>query len=363
MAHSFRAIGLEDLEESATKIYQKYLIQLRTTSMAEEEAAALATKEKITGDDRHNRRSVDKVIAPGWDGYAEEVIATWNAKWQERKLRRSSTRKGVSTQAGDGRHGDPTDVVGGEGALRIDTNGNSTKAGSGEEQSTKKSTRKGSLPNSPQSAKMKRRTGTGLSALLNPILTKFMLADTIVVELPTLTINTTTIEVGPEDSTEDDDDDDEDDGYEEDEDDDNDDSDAENEGEEQIVGNGDDSEKNSNESAANNGAKERQQNGTVMSQLPTNAQEDATVILDRSLPFHSLVTASDNVTDRSKNADHTPPWSSEIAGAEPGGRVASTAVTIEESRLSPESSSSSLSSSWDHIAKSDLDNQGMFLDE
>ncbi|KAK3809988.1 MAG: hypothetical protein J3Q66DRAFT_351814 [Benniella sp.] len=358
MAHSFRAIGLEDLEESATRIYQKYLIQLRTTSMAEEEAAALATKETITGDDRHNRHSIDKMIAPGWDGYAEEVIATWNEKWQERKLRRSSTRKSVSTQAGDGRHGDPTDVVNGKGALRIDTNGNSTKAGSGEEQSTKKPTRKGSLPNSPQSAKMKRRTGTGLSALLNPILTKFMLADTIVVELPTLTINTTTIEVGPEDSTEDDDDDDEDDdGYEEDEDDDNDDSDAENEGEEQIMGNGDDSEKNTNESAANNGSKERQQNGAVMSQLPTNTQEDTVVILDRSIPFHSLGTAPDNATDRSKNADGTPPRDSETADTEPGDRAATTVVAVEESRLSPESSSSSLSSSWDRIAKSDLDNQ------
>ncbi|KAF9365099.1 hypothetical protein BGX34_011372 [Mortierella sp. NVP85] len=357
MAHSFRAIGLEDLEESATRIYQKYLIQLRTTSMAEEEAAALATKETITGDDRHNRHSIDKVIAPGWDGYAEEVIATWNAKWQERKLRRSSTRKSVSTQAGDGRHGDPTDTVSGEGALRIDTNGNSTKAGSGEDQSTKKSTGKGSLPNSPKSAKMKRRTGTGLSALLNPILTKFMLADTIVVELPTLTINTTTIEVGPEDSTEDDDDDEEDDGYEEDEDDDNDDSDAENEGEEQIVGNSDDSEKNTNKSAANNGSKERQQNGAVMSQLPTNTQEDTVEILDRSIPFHSLGTVPDNVTDRSKNENDTPPRNSEIADNEPGGRVASTAVAIEESRLSPESSSSSLSSSWDRIAKSDFDNQ------
>ncbi|KAG0007029.1 hypothetical protein BGZ65_012087 [Modicella reniformis] len=370
LAPSFRAISLEDLEESAMRIYQKYLIQLRTASMAAEEiAAALATGNSTVRRPGHdNRYKIDKAIAPGWNGYAEEIIAEWNAKWQERKSKRLSTRKSVYTPAGDEAHGRQPGVASNEKSIRIDT-------GLGEGQGSKKSTGKTSLPTSPISAKLKKRTGTGLSAMLNPILTRLMRTEILVVELPTLTINTTTFEEidALEDSEEDEDEDVDDDDY---NDEDDYDSDTEDNGDnEEFKGVSDAKEKNERSlSLTNFNALDGQRGGAIASRptLSSTHEDAAVVILERSIPSVSPVAApnhSTKLTDLNQSAaDDIQAQHTELASAVPGnGSRVATAVAeeLEPAHKNPSSlsssSSSSLSSSWDRITKRDLNKQVTIL--
>ncbi|KAF9977038.1 hypothetical protein BGZ65_007565 [Modicella reniformis] len=103
LVQSFRAIGLEDLEESVLRIYRKYLVMLRTTSMTREEETAATTTTTTTTSNMTvieprnavpGRISGEGSFAPGWDGYAGQVIAEWNTKWAGRRAdgRRRSRR-------------------------------------------------------------------------------------------------------------------------------------------------------------------------------------------------------------------------------------------------------------------------------
>ncbi|KAF9147176.1 hypothetical protein BG015_011225 [Linnemannia schmuckeri] len=206
LAQSYRTISVEDLEESVARIYRKYLIQLRTMSMAaEEEAAAAVASKEANGNNPHGtvvRNSLEKTFVPGWDGYAEQVISEWNEKWRRRdsntrRARRASARGSVSGR--------------GDSALRHDTDYDparipgATAAAGGEVKLTGPS-EKGSLnhdsqeddsqdiecaPKSSKRPKLKREaTGTGITAFLSRLLR----TETTVVELPTLTINMTTVE-------------------------------------------------------------------------------------------------------------------------------------------------------------------------
>ncbi|KAG0306734.1 hypothetical protein BGZ98_001790 [Dissophora globulifera] len=330
LVQSFRTIGLEDLQESAIRIYRKYLIQLRTASMAAEEAAAAAAasaaKEQGVSLSGRHRRSLEKGIAPGWDGYAEEVIADWNQKWQERRLRRLSSKRNLAGRGGGAedhyRQSDTTKdnrpslsidtrpTVSGATAVdavaeindekqeaeeekdedeREDEEGDEEvvdevceEEGEGVMHGPERRESKGSA-SSPMSARFRKRTGTGLSSILNPFLTRLMRTETTVVELPTLTINTTTVEeAAVPDSDEDDDEDDDDDDDEDDEDDDEDyDSDDEEDdgGEETPISHG--RQEVANE-ASNLAVREA---GAV--QLSMGVQEETVVILDRSMPSTS----------------------------------------------------------------------------
>ncbi|KAF9900068.1 hypothetical protein BX616_002720 [Lobosporangium transversale] len=244
MIHSFRTIGIEDVEESALRIYRKYLVQLRTASMiAEEEKArpirAAATITDLgsktergagiaaTGNEglstsSHQRRAGndgDRVLfGPGWDGYAEQVIAEWNEKWKSRrsaearrrKSRRASRRHnganalqnpmGVeghdhSTHGKEGRASPTNRVTIGHNDVVLDVDVEEKGESPGADD---KGNDYSAVPNKKEAAtaesrrpKLERKaTSTGITAFLSRLLK----SETTVMELPTLTINTTTVE-------------------------------------------------------------------------------------------------------------------------------------------------------------------------
>ncbi|KAG0312359.1 hypothetical protein BGZ99_009571 [Dissophora globulifera] len=397
LVQSFRTIGLEDLQESAIRIYRKYLIQLRTASMAAEEAAAAAAasaaKEQGVSLSGRRRHSLEKGIAPGWDGYAEEVIADWNQKWQERRLRRLSSKRNLAGRSGgaEDHYGQPDTTKDNRPSLSIDTRPTASGATAvdavreindekqeaeeekdederadeerdeeeerdevgeeeGEEvegvtQSPARRESKGSA-SSPMSARFRKRTGTGLSSILNPFLTRLMRTETTVVELPTLTINTTTVEeAAVPDSDEDDDEDDDDDDDDDDDEDDDEDYDSDDEeddgGEETSISQG--RQEVANE-ASNVAAREA---GTV--QLSTGVQEETVVILDRSMPSTSAPISHEIATGSGR-----PSTASETTTTNAGAGASTRAIG---EHLQRPSTSSSLSSSWDRITKRDLQKQ------
>ncbi|KAF9210563.1 hypothetical protein BGZ59_009278 [Podila verticillata] len=177
LVQSYRTIGLEDVQESALRIYRRFLIQLRTASMAAEEAAS--SSKGATSAPGLPRGSVDGV-GSRWDGYAEQVIAEWNEKWRDcgpeaRRLRRLSGRKSVS-ERGDGDHHD--------GDIKDEKHQGSMGSGAGSDQGLTEE------QIAREEALAKRRSGTGFTAFLNRLLR----TETTILELPTLTVNTTTVE-------------------------------------------------------------------------------------------------------------------------------------------------------------------------
>lgn len=419
LVQSFRTIGLEDVQESALRIYRKYLIQLRTASMAaEEEAAACAAAKETNGSrkDGLNLPSLEKSFAPGWEGYAEEVIAQWNEKWKgrSREARRSRRltggRRTYSGQTADGGNSGQPSTVGDEDGLHdqadeadqgrgltvstqskaptpevyrkrehSDHSGDDKSRGDDdeyhtdedhddeehdefEEGTTSGRREKSSAPSSPLSPRMRKRTGTGLSALLNPFLTRLMRTETTVVELPTLTINTTTIEEAAvldnseEDDSEDDDEEDED-------------SDDEDEDDEEE-------EENDNSRDVGPSSKGRlaqplsqsQQEAQVTEKEPLQASsvskqevevEEVVVeeALDRSMPTAFIVSPQsiDIESDQSQGyaSDTEAPDGLRITGANEHSDRPDVNTPSRKN-----STSSSLSSSWDQITKKDLQKQG-----
>ncbi|KAK5808231.1 hypothetical protein F5H01DRAFT_351645 [Linnemannia elongata] len=207
LAQSFRTISVEDLEESVARIYRKYLIQLRTMSMAAEEEAAAATaaSKNVHGNnpvETSIRNSLEKSFAPGWDGYAEQVISEWNEKWRRRdsnvrRAKRASARRSVPGRAApDSRHDpdhDPTRTAGATTTSGggVKTLGSSEKGPLDHDSQEDDSQDTEQAPNSSRRPKLKRETtGTGITAFLSRLLR----TETTVVELPTLTINMTTVE-------------------------------------------------------------------------------------------------------------------------------------------------------------------------
>ncbi|KAF9334324.1 hypothetical protein BG006_002351 [Podila minutissima] len=391
LVQSFRAIGLEDLQESALRIYRKYLIQLRTASMAaEEEAAASALREGHPGN-RKNRNSLEKPIATGWDGYAEEVIAQWNENWkgrsrEARRSRRLSGRtvpargvSGASTTPGSARDensgprsvaGDEESQAGGVGnegwhhkGLSINTHrsGSNEKVSAGHDDDEDHSDQedvdsenekgrrggKASIPTSPLSPKVRKRTGTGLSAILSPFLTRLMRTETTVVELPTLTINTTTVEEATVLAETDDDDDDE---YDTEEDEDSDDEEEESESEVEI-------------SRPKPAVVQKQPTITKESQ-----DESVIVVLNRSLPSSPPPPPGGAESNQSQRGHAVISRNSDLQQAIAASVETPTATAIgsPQDDVSSEilggvkrarrgSSASSLSSSWDRITKRDLE--------
>ncbi|KAG0278936.1 hypothetical protein BGZ95_002711 [Linnemannia exigua] len=421
LVQSFRTIGLEDVQESALRIYRKYLIQLRTASMAaEEEAAASASKESNGGRyDGLNRPSLEKSFAPGWDGYAEEVIAQWNEKWKgrSREARRSRRltggRRTYSGRSADHDYSGQPSTVGdedgsqgqadeaGEGRrLSINTQ---TRPGSPEGHHRSKSRERGdqsanddegdnhedddyedeenddfeeggipgrrkksSAPSSPISPRMRKRTGTGLSALLNPFLTRLMRTETTVVELPTLTINTTTVEEAAvlDDSEEDDD-----------EEDDEEDEDSDDEADDDEDDDDDDEEEKVNSQNVERIGKVRTsplqttQGNQVASKEPLPSSsvsiQEAEVeemiveeVLNRSMPIVVSPPSIRSTSDQSQgyaSDTEAPDGIRTTALSEPSDHATA------ENPSKENSSSSSLSSSWDHITKKDLEKQVTIL--
>ncbi|KAG9327192.1 hypothetical protein KVV02_000908 [Mortierella alpina] len=389
LALSFRTISLEDLQESALRIYRKYLIQLRTTSMAAEEEAA-AQRSAAAKDSNGNyagfpRGSLDKAIAPGWDGYAEEVIAQWNENWkgrshEARRSRRLSRNRSVTARnaQGDGDGSAFPSVAGedsssqadrqssdiGGGGLTVDTgkaNAHDAEDDDGSSQEderitpggTRKKVSSAKSPTSPTSPRMRKRTGTGLSAMLNPFLTRLMRTETTVVELPTLTINTTTIEeaTAGDESDDDEEDDDEEEDYDSDEedDDDDDDDDQSDEGEDSppvstkiIIDSG------------STGLSENQDEG--LQSLSARSQEEQVVVVERSMP--TITATPPPMTD-----SNGPTEKAALQDAEPEKKSTGREGThVRNTSSSPKvSSSSSLSSSWDRITKRDLEKQVTIL--
>ncbi|KAG0023529.1 hypothetical protein BGZ81_008085 [Podila clonocystis] len=175
LVQSYRTISLEDVQDSALRIYRKFLIQLRTASMAAEEVAS-SSKRASTAPGL--RGSVDGVTQR-WDSYAEQVIAEWNEKWRDcgpeaRRLRRLSGRTGVSERGGADHHEDVNDEKH-QGSIGSKESG--SEQGLSEEQTARNEA-------------AKRRSGIGFTAFLNRLLR----TETTILELPTLTINTTTVE-------------------------------------------------------------------------------------------------------------------------------------------------------------------------
>ncbi|KAF8932661.1 hypothetical protein BGZ58_006887 [Dissophora ornata] len=210
LVQSYRTISMEDLEESALRIYRKYLVQLRTASMAaEEEAAANAAASKTQPDPTAalSRISIEKAFAPGWDGYAEQVIAEWNEKWrgrsaEARRSRRMSERRGTlgtASSAGDGHnteekytsHGNTSRAETGPTDLDSEEKGELSDVESKIEEDDTVAGQDGKVDSmKPQRMKLDRtNTSTGITAFLSRLLR----TETTVMELPTLTINTTTV--------------------------------------------------------------------------------------------------------------------------------------------------------------------------
>ena len=207
LAQSFRTISVEDLEESVARIYRKYLIQLRTMSMAAEEdaAAVAAASKKVHGNnpvETSIRNNLEKSVAPGWDGYAEQVISEWNEKWRRRdanvrRARRASARRSVSGRGAPApRHGTDHDPTRTAGAITTSDDGDKLP-GSAEKDSLGHDSQENDnqeaehTPKSSKRPKLNRETtSTGITAFLSRLLR----TETTVLELPTLTINMTTVE-------------------------------------------------------------------------------------------------------------------------------------------------------------------------
>ncbi|KAF9082746.1 hypothetical protein BGX23_012110 [Mortierella sp. AD031] len=405
LVQSFRTIGLEDVQESAMRIYRKYMIQLRTASMAaEEEAAAFAANESNGGRrDGLNRPSLEKSFAPGWDGYAEEVIAQWNEKWKgrSREARRSrrltggrrtysgrsadadysgqpstvgddespelaaertqgraltiNTHTTPSTPAHSHRSDERGDHSGGDDSSndREDEDDDEDEEDDDFEEGTMSGRRDKSAPSSLRSPRTRKRTGTGLSALLNPFLTRLMRTETTVVELPTLTINTTTVEEAAVlDDT--DDDDEEDDEEDEDSDDEAEDDDDE------------EDEDSDNNRRVDRGAKDKTQESHPEQlttdkkplSLPAPKQDVEEVVVeevvDRSMPTIFAPQSPRTGSDRSRGGvsdSEAPIGIHDAPSAEPS------ELPIVAEPVSRKSSASSLSSSWDRITRQDLAKQ------
>ncbi|KAG0208017.1 hypothetical protein BGX28_000905 [Mortierella sp. GBA30] len=375
LALSFRTISLEDLQESALRIYRKFLIQLRTAPMAAEEEAA-ARNSAAANDSNGNYNgltgsNIDKAITPGWDGYAEEVIAQWNENWkgrsrEARRSRRLSRNKGIPTPGGQkdedaGVH--PSNVVGEDSSSQAYQNSNELSGNgltvntqkanahkedgeySQDEQKTPGGTRrKPSAPTSPTSPKLKKRTGTGLSAMLNPLLTRLMRTETTVVELPTLTINTTTIEEATAgDESDDEDESDDYDSDEEDVDDDDEDDDEDGQSDEDR-NDGVPTPKSSDSAVADQTLVQDEGSQPLI----TNGQEEQVVVMERSVPEMETKNAAEHGVSKTAHGEKESTVSAEL---HPG----------DATNSRRESSSSSLSSSWDRISRRDLEKQVTIL--
>ncbi|KAF8981085.1 hypothetical protein BGZ46_003270 [Entomortierella lignicola] len=365
LAQSFRTISLEDLLESALRIYRKYLIQLRTASMAaEEEEAAFAAKDSYgSGGGGHTRKNIDNTIAPGWNGYAEEIITEWNEKWRDRKSRRLSTRKSALLKMKDGDRNEKSNTTGDTNHLSVDTQATShTESIDGkseidlENQDPEDSNDDNSVPVSPISPRLKKKTGTGLS-IFNPFLTRLMRMETTIVELPTLTINTTTVEEAAiiDDSAEEYDDDDE---YEFDDSDDDDDDDEEYGTDNEVKDYDKDVDQVEGEDPL--ASKDVSSNKSAQGELAPEsniAGLEEIVVLERSLavPSHLVVEAEPNHEAMLISTTTTQNFGSSGGDNSGGERFCSTEVNETDMR----SSSSSLSSSWDRITKHDLKKQVM----
>ncbi|KAF9902154.1 hypothetical protein EC991_005234 [Linnemannia zychae] len=419
LVQSFRTIGLEDVQESALRIYRKYLIQLRTASMAAEEEAAAFTAKESNGSryDGLSRPSLEKSFAPGWDGYAEEVIAQWNEKWKgrsrdaRRSRRLTGGRRAHSERRTDHDYSGQPSTVGDEegspdlteeadqrGTLSINTQ---TKPGSSvrsrsrerdnhsgndddnshsdndyegeedddfEERGIPGRKEKSSAPSSPISPRMRKRTGTGLSALLNPFLTRLMRTETTVVELPTLTINTTTIEEAAVLDDSDEDEDDDSDEEDEDSDDEADDDDDEDDEDEEEKGKDKDAQTAGNSSASPSQSTQAQQ---IVNKEPlqssSGTKQEAEVeevvteeVLDRSMP---VVVSPPSIISTSSQSQG---YASDTEMPD-GARTTTAALSEPSDNPTAEepsrknSTSSSLSSSWEQISRKDLEKQVTIL--
>ncbi|KAF9585870.1 hypothetical protein BGW38_000339 [Lunasporangiospora selenospora] len=164
LAQSYRTISKEDVKESALKIYRKYLVQLRTASMAAEEKrsekpeAGLAKRPKLIDDK-------EDALVPGWDGYAEKVITDWNEKWTVRRAHRLAERKQLLAKARS-------------------TKANGVASDTLPKDKSSQEGEPGSVPGSKVT--VANQKGGFLSRLLRK--------ETTVTELPTLTINTMMVE-------------------------------------------------------------------------------------------------------------------------------------------------------------------------
>ncbi|KAF9916397.1 hypothetical protein BX616_003865 [Lobosporangium transversale] len=407
LAFSFRAIALEDLQESAMRIYRKYLVQFRTASMAaeEEEALAISTKQSHNGQGgQREHNSLEKIlVTSGWGGYAEEVITQWNEKWQERRLKRLSSKKSSSARLGNGYqsgqrsvNGDKDDKThdvnngpGGGPSINTEVTSQSYSSDNRKKEHDEGNGADGkgdvsgnaSVPTSPRSPKMKKRTGTGLSAILNPLFTRLMRTETTVVELPTLTINTTTVEeVAIHEYTSEDEDDDGDDSDDDEADDDVEDEDYDSDGDSNVDG--------GMESTNYRGQQEkRDEDGVIPSAnndaaVPTNDDKglsepsDVTsgvpgtvVILERSIPPLSLAANMNHmISTHNQGGISQPSYDSSFENADalehgngivPGAGV--DAEALPKMTPSHKSSLSSLSSTWDRITMKDLEKEVVTL--
>ncbi|KAF9351666.1 hypothetical protein BGX34_000427 [Mortierella sp. NVP85] len=236
LVQSYRTIGLEDLEESALRIYRKYLIQLRTASMAREEQAAHSTASASTSTSKTGATDPRNVTLPrisgedafgrGLEGYAGQVIAEWNSKWsnkraeRRRRSRRQSARQNpleTAKRSSVLSKQPMTEKISSSDAL--DHNGDTAncheKSGENDnteskETSPEKDGNEDIGPNDQsEQPKRPKATRTGTATGITAFLSRLLRAETTVLELPTLTINTTTM-VGDVGSDED--------GYDEDED-------------------------------------------------------------------------------------------------------------------------------------------------
>ncbi|KAF9110069.1 hypothetical protein BGX27_006821 [Mortierella sp. AM989] len=214
LAQSYRTISLEDLEESALRIYRKYLIQLRTSSMAREEEAAAANSAPNTTAiptpviDSAGR---ERILAPGWEGYAEQVIAEWNQRWkgrsaEARRARRLSNRRDT---LGHGSHALDKKVAPGKDSSQSTANAATTdannagvgvneKAELSEDEDEDLTVGENSVPGrgskgrstATHRPKLDRdTTATGITSFI----ARLLRTETTVLELPTLTVNTTTV--------------------------------------------------------------------------------------------------------------------------------------------------------------------------
>ncbi|KAF9165121.1 hypothetical protein BGX21_011328 [Mortierella sp. AD011] len=229
LAQSYRTISMEDVEESALRIYRKYLIQLRSSSMRkeEEEAAVGPMAATLVGMGVPNTTANPSTVAPDWEVNGEQVIAEWNEKWRGRSLevrraKRMSNRrdtlnnrpyihdkedvseKDTPQPATNTAEIDNTNIMG------VDLNEKPPLSEDGEDMTVEgpiPGQRKRSHSGAPHRPKANRdSTVTGITSFI----ARLLRTETTVLELPTLTINTTTVvtDVDSGSSEYDDDDDD-----------------------------------------------------------------------------------------------------------------------------------------------------------
>jgi len=243
LVQSYRTIGLEDLEESALRIYRKYLIQLRTASMAREEQAAHSTVSASTSTSKTGATDPRNAMQPrisgegafgrGLEGYAGQVIAEWNSKWsnkraeRRRRSRRQSARQNplATTKRFSVLSKQPIieKIPSNDAPDRIEDTANchekpgEDRSTESKETSPEKDGNEDISPNDQsEQPKRPKATRTGTATGITAFLSRLLGAETTVLELPTLTINTTTM-VGDAGSEDDDYDEDEDYEYDSDE--------------------------------------------------------------------------------------------------------------------------------------------------